>query len=172
MVRTHLGDPNNSIRIRHQLDDVVHRLDMFYKPFPKHPIVTVFQYTDGHDPSKIYFVDDPTFGADTVLDLALLYSPPSLGHARYPVAGRSKPLDKPFSSFPISLLVYHADTGIDVYQDYPNTDGRLLDAALDKIQSDHLTLTSAATGVQDAPGIIYHRCSSTVGASRGPLLNA
>lgn len=67
-------DANNSIRICHQLDDDVDRLDMFYEPSPDDPIIAVFQYADGHDSSKIYFVDDPTFGADTVLDLALLYS--------------------------------------------------------------------------------------------------
>jgi Trypsin-like peptidase domain len=163
---------NNSIRICHQLDDDVDRLDMFYEPSPDDPIVTVFQYADGHDSSKIYFVDDPTFGADTVLDLALLYSPTPLGHSRYPVAGRSNPLDRPYSPSTVSLLAYHAETGIDVYRDYPNTDRRLLDAALDKIQPDRLTLTSAVTGVRDVLGVIYHRCSSAAGASGGPLLNA
>ena len=167
-----LGDSNRSIRICHQRDDDVDRMDMFYEPSPDDPIVTVVQYADGHDPSKIYFVDDPNYGADINLDLVLLYSPTSLGHSRYPLAGRSKPVDMSYSPSPVSLLAYHAETGIDVYQDYPNTDRRLLDAALDKIEPDRLTLTTAITGVRDIPGFIYHRCSSTAGASGGPLINA
>jgi len=128
----------------------------------------VYAFADGHDPSKLYVVDDMDDPA-TETDLMILYSPKKLYPNSFPKPAKSRPI--PYRPTGIGFIAYHGVEARSVYFDYPYTKYSDLDAALDKLVPDRLTLVKGVTGVRNDPHLIYHRCSSTSGSSGGALVN-
>jgi hypothetical protein len=156
----------NSIRIAQDFSTDIDRDDMHHYPSLDDPVVTVYRFADGHDPNQIYVVEDETEGPPTELDLAILYSPTKLSHAKFPRPGKSPP-----SPMPVSLIAYQGDETAKITKEYPHTDPQELNRALDELQTDRLSIVSGITGTRNEPGRIYHRCSSATGASGGVLVN-
>ena len=103
-------------------------------------------------------------------DLVILYSPKTLPHSTYPVP--SKLTVSPSQPTEIALLAYHGDETVTIYDDYPYTSRDDVDAALDALYYDRLTLIRGQKGQRDDPYLLYHLCSSAAGASGGPLVNS
>ena len=101
-------------------------------------------------------------------DLVLLYSAKPLRHKQYPSPAKfSTALPEDYSQSQISLIAYNGDPSFSTFKDYPDTPREALEAAFDGLMPNRLSFTTAMTGLRHAEGLIYHRCSSLVGASGG-----
>jgi len=156
---------NISIRAGQGFYDSIDRDDMFGYPSDDDIEVHIVAFADGHPPDELYVVNNSQ-DILSELDLTLLYSERELSHEAYPKPAKSKPT--PYHPTPISLIAYHADeTAESIFLDYPYTSETDLNAAIDKVVPDRLTLIKGVTGLPNDPNFVYHRCSSTVGSSGG-----
>jgi len=160
---------NGRIRIGHDLDDDIDRTNMIEYPSEGDLNVQVYAFADGHDSDRLYVIDDlDEFRSET--DLVILYSPERLQHESYPKPSKARinhhqPAD-------IALIAYQGDESATVSKDYPYTSHQDLDSALDGLHPDRLTLIRGCTSTRYDPELLYHRCSSTSGASGGALANS
>ena len=160
--------PDNSIRAAQDFEDDIDRDDIIKEPCEDDFDLQVYSFADGHDPSELYVVDDMDVPA-TETDLLILFSPKKLHPKSFPKPTKSKPI--PYQSTEIGLIAYHGVEAESIYLDYPYTKDADLDAALDKLVPDRLTLVKGVTGARNDPQLLYHRCSSTAGSSGGALVN-
>ena len=159
---------NGRIRIGHDLDDDIERTNMIEYPSEGDLDVQVYAFADGHDSNQLYVLDDlDEFRSET--DLVILYSPENLQHQSYPKPSKSR--NDHYQPADIALIAYQGDESDTVYEDYPYTSRQDLDSALDGLHPDRLTLIRGRTSTRYDPELLYHRCSSTSGASGGALAN-
>ena len=157
-----------SLRAGQDFEDAIDRDDMFVYPSDDDLELEVLAFADGHPPTEIYVVDHPQ-DVESETDIMVLYSAKELSQTTYPKPAKSRPA--PYQSTPISLIAYQGDETRSVFLDYPYTAESDLNATLDSIIPDRLTLTRGVTGLRNDPNFIYHRCSSTAGSSGGALAN-
>ena len=129
----------------------------------------IYAFADGHNRTQLYVVGPGYQSLDSTLDLVVLYSPEPLQHEFYPKPSKAHLIP---SSAEIGLIAYHGDETETVYEDYPYTEPEDLDHAIDSLVADRLTLVNGRLGTRTCPEMIFHRCSSTAGASGGALVDA
>lgn len=160
--------PNDSIRAGHDLHDDIDRENMLDYPSDDDYELQIYAFADGHSQTQLYVIGPEYESLDSMLDLVILYSPEPLQHEFYP-----KPSKAHFiaCSTEIGLIAYHGDETESIYEDYPYTEPEDLDVAMDSLMADRLTLVKGRLGMRTSPEMIFHRCSSTAGASGGALVD-
>ena len=157
-----------SLRAGQDFEDVIDRDNMFIYPSNDDLELEVVAFADGHTSTEVYIVDQPQ-DVESETDIMVLYSAKKLPHTTYPKPAKSR--SAPYQSTQISLIAYQGDETRSVFMDYPYTAESDLNATLDSIIPDRLTLIRGVTGLRNDPNFIYHRCSSTAGSSGGALVN-
>jgi hypothetical protein len=157
-----------SLRAGQDFELEIDRDDIFEDGSEDDFSLVVYAFANGRPADEVYVVENPD-DTSSETDIMVLYSAQPLPHASYPRPAKSRP--SPYRSTQISLLAYQGDETSSVYEDYPYTTSSDLDAALDSIITDRLSLVKGVTGSRSDPHFIYHRCSSTAGSSGGALAN-
>ena len=161
--------PNDSIRAGHDLHDDIDRENMLDYPSDDDYELQIYAFADGHNRTQLYVVGPEYESLDSMLDLVVLYSSEPLQHDFYPKPSKAHLIA---CSAEISLIAYHGDETETIYEDYPYTEPEDLDDAIDSVVADRLTLVKGRLGTRTSPEMIFHRCSSTAGASGGALVDA